>query len=266
MKINKYIYICVYIYIYIYLFMHTHTHIHTIAYHSYYCYHHYRSMQTYPSGLNAYTSKSRPVVGFVWAKHIRWGFQPYSANLSAFAARRAASDGASTHLDVCFAHAAARAFVLAGAWLGCALPAHVCVHAYVMFNFLFVVFGVFVCFDRLVYVLCFVCARVEVGSHPKSRRADERQRRPGPGRRTRCRAGQACPHGARGAPGGYSTLRVDIWNVCSFNMASKDVRILCGAQSYRGLQHFAMRTSNASKNNSTASRNTEVFLASAMYS
>ena len=52
-------------------------------------------------------------------------------------------------------------------------------------------------------------------------------------------------------------------------MASKNTHeysILCGAHVYRCLQHFAMRTSNASKNDDMASRRTEVFLASATYS
>ena len=64
----------------------------------------------------------------------------------------------------------------------------------------------------------------------------------------------------------YSALRTDSQKNKSFSMASKDVRILCGAQICRCLQHFAMWTSNASKNNNIASRKTEVFLASAVYS
>ena len=49
-------------------------------------------------------------------------------------------------------------------------------------------------------------------------------------------------------------------------MASQNVPILCGAQVFRCLQNFAMRTSNASDNNNIASRETDYFLASATYS
>ena len=49
------------------------------------------------------------------------------------------------------------------------------------------------------------------------------------------------------------------------NMASKNVCIPCGARVYRCLQHLAMHTSSASNNNTVASRETEAFLASAMY-
>ena len=51
-----------------------------------------------------------------------------------------------------------------------------------------------------------------------------------------------------------------------FNMASKNVCILCRANCQCCLQHFAMRTSNAWTNNNVASRKRDVFWASAMYS
>ena len=54
--------------------------------------------------------------------------------------------------------------------------------------------------------------------------------------------------------------------VFSFKMASRDVCMLCRAHVDRCLQHFAMRTSNVSNSNNIGSRNTKVFLASAMYS
>ena len=57
----------------------------------------------------------------------------------------------------------------------------------------------------------------------------------------------------------YSELRIHSRNkttcACGFNMASKYVRILCGAQFYCG-----------STNENIASRKTDDFLASAMYS
>ena len=49
-------------------------------------------------------------------------------------------------------------------------------------------------------------------------------------------------------------------------VSQKCPRTLWGACFYRCLQHFATRTSNASKNSDIASRKTEVFSASAMYS
>ena len=60
----------------------------------------------------------------------------------------------------------------------------------------------------------------------------------------------------------YAYIRTN----CYFNTASNNVCTLCVAQLYSCLQHFAMRTSNVSNHNSIASRNSEVFLASAMFS
>ena len=47
----------------------------------------------------------------------------------------------------------------------------------------------------------------------------------------------------------YSTLRIDVRKYMLFNMASKSDRTLRGAQFHGCLQHFAMRTSNASNKN-----------------
>ena len=55
-----------------------------------------------------------------------------------------------------------------------------------------------------------------------------------------------------------SALRIDSRKNIDFNIASKDVHILCGAHVYC-FQH-------GSTNNNTASRKTDVFLASAIYS
>ena len=62
--------------------------------------------------------------------------------------------------------------------------------------------------------------------------------------------------------GSYSELRIDSRSNICFSMASKYVRILCVAQPYCYLQHFAMLSKN--KQHKIASCKTEVFLASAM--